>query len=106
VSFTDPEKRFQLFKKADESNKTRGVQAVQKRKEKPRVDYFSGKYQDFVGILFEIIIVEGSCIDRNYRVEILYTLRGNFFQCHVFAMKSVFWRSSQNYFVLALFSSL
>jgi hypothetical protein len=38
-------------------------------------------------------------------------LRGNFFQCHVFAMKSVqnlksFWRSSQNYFVLALFSSL
>ena len=35
----------------------------------------------------------------------------NFFQCHVFAMKSVqnlksFWRSSQNYFVLALFSSL
>ena len=41
----------------------------------------------------------------------LYILRGNFFQCHVFAMKSVqnlksFWRSSQNYFVLALFSSL
>jgi hypothetical protein len=40
-----------------------------------------------------------------------YTLRGNFFQCHIFAMKSVqnlksFWRSSQNYFVLALFSSL
>jgi hypothetical protein len=39
------------------------------------------------------------------------SLRGNFFQCHVFAMKSVqnlksFWRSSQNYFVLALFSSL
>jgi hypothetical protein len=39
------------------------------------------------------------------------TLRGNFFQCHVFAMKSVqnlksFWRSSQNYFVLALLSSL
>jgi hypothetical protein len=38
-------------------------------------------------------------------------LRGNFFQCHVFAMKSVqnlksFWRSSQNYFVFALFSSL
>jgi hypothetical protein len=38
-------------------------------------------------------------------------VRGNFFQCHVFAMKSVqnlksFWRSSQNYFVLALFSSL
>jgi hypothetical protein len=38
-------------------------------------------------------------------------LRGNFFQCHVFAMKSVqnlkyFWGSSQNYFVLALFSSL
>jgi hypothetical protein len=38
-------------------------------------------------------------------------LRGNFFQCHVFAMESVqnlksFWRSSQNYFVLALFSSL
>jgi hypothetical protein len=38
-------------------------------------------------------------------------LRGNFFQYHVFAMKSVqnlksFWRSSQNYFVLALFSSL
>jgi hypothetical protein len=36
-------------------------------------------------------------------------LRANFFQCHVFAMKSVqnlksFWRSSQNYFVLALFS--
>jgi hypothetical protein len=39
------------------------------------------------------------------------SLRGNFFQCHVFAMKSVqnlkyFWRSSQNYFVLALFCSL
>jgi hypothetical protein len=39
------------------------------------------------------------------------SLRGKFFQCHVFAMKSVqnlkyFWRSSQNYFVLALFSSL
>ena len=38
-------------------------------------------------------------------------LRGNFFQCHVFATKSVqnqksFWRSSQNYFVLALFFSL
>jgi hypothetical protein len=41
----------------------------------------------------------------------LLILRGNFFQCHVFAMKSVqnlksFWRSSQNYFVLALLSSL
>jgi hypothetical protein len=40
-----------------------------------------------------------------------FRLRGNFFQCHVLAMKSVqnlksFWRSSQNYFVLALFSSL
>jgi hypothetical protein len=38
-------------------------------------------------------------------------LRHNFFQCCVFAMKSVqnlksFWRSSQNYFVLALFCSL
>jgi hypothetical protein len=38
-------------------------------------------------------------------------LRGNYFQCRVFAMKSVqnlicFWRSSQNYFVLALFCSL
>jgi hypothetical protein len=38
-------------------------------------------------------------------------LRGNFFQCHVFAMKSVqnlksFWRSFQNYLVLALFNSL
>ena len=38
-------------------------------------------------------------------------LRGNFFQCHIFAMKSVqnlksFWRSSQNYFVLALFSRI
>jgi hypothetical protein len=39
-------------------------------------------------------------------------LRGNFIQCHVFTMKSVqnglksFWRSSQNHFVLALFSSL
>ncbi|CAB3997465.1 Leucine-rich repeat and IQ domain-containing 1 [Paramuricea clavata] len=40
---TNPEKRFQLFKKADESNKARGVQAIQKRKEKPRVDYFSGR---------------------------------------------------------------
>jgi hypothetical protein len=49
------------------------------------------------------------------RIETLFhegnVLRGNFFQCHVFAMKSVqnlksFWRSSQNYFVLALFSSL
>ena len=35
-------------------------------------------------------------------------VRGNFFQCRIFAMKSVqnlksFWRSSQNYFVLALF---
>ena len=34
--------------------------------------------------------------------------RGNFFQCRVFAMKSVqnrksFWRTSQNCFVLALF---
>jgi hypothetical protein len=43
--------------------------------------------------------------------EIEKSLRGNFFQCHVFAMKSVqnlksFWRSSQNYFVLALFFSL
>jgi hypothetical protein len=41
----------------------------------------------------------------------LWCLRGNFFQCHVFTMKSVqnlksFWRSSQNFFVLALFSSL
>ena len=40
-----------------------------------------------------------------------FSLRGNFFQCHVFAMKSVqnvksFSRSTQNYFVLALFSSL
>jgi hypothetical protein len=38
-------------------------------------------------------------------------LRGNFFQWHVFAMKSVqnlksIWRSFQNYFVLTLFSSL
>ena len=39
-------------------------------------------------------------------------LRGNFFQCHLFTMKSVsqnlksFWRSSQNHFVFALFSSL
>jgi hypothetical protein len=38
-------------------------------------------------------------------------LRGNFFQCRVFAMESVqnlksLCRSSQNYFVLALFSSL
>jgi hypothetical protein len=46
---------------------------------------------------------------RNFLMYIL--LRGDFFQCHVFAMKSVqnlksFWRSSQNYFVLALFSSL
>jgi hypothetical protein len=45
------------------------------------------------------------------RVKFQIILRGNFFQCHVFAMKSVqnlksFWRSSQNYFVLALFSSL
>ena len=40
--FADPEKRFQLFKKADETNKARGVQTVQKRKEKARVDYFSG----------------------------------------------------------------
>ena len=42
---------------------------------------------------------------------LVFALRGNFFQCHVFAMKSVqnlksLWRSSQNYFVLALFSSL
>jgi hypothetical protein len=38
-------------------------------------------------------------------------VKRQFFQCHVFTMKSVqnlksFWRSSQNYFVLALFSSL
>jgi hypothetical protein len=38
-------------------------------------------------------------------------LRGNFFQCRVFAMKSAqnlkcFWRSSHSYFVLALFCSL
>jgi hypothetical protein len=46
-----------------------------------------------------------------YELVAINFLRGNFFQCHVFAMKSVqnlksFWRSSQNYFVLALFSSL
>jgi hypothetical protein len=38
-------------------------------------------------------------------------LRGNFFQCRVFAMQTVqnlksVWRSSQIYFVLALFCSL
>ena len=48
---------------------------------------------------------------RKFQICIAKYLRGNFFQCHVFAMKSVqnlksFWRSSQNYFVLALFSSL
>jgi hypothetical protein len=45
------------------------------------------------------------------KMQFALLLRGNFFQCHIFAMKSVqnlkyFWRSSQNYFVLALFSSL
>jgi hypothetical protein len=40
-----------------------------------------------------------------------YLFRGNFILCRVFAMKGVqnlksFWRSSQNYFVLALFCSL
>jgi hypothetical protein len=39
------------------------------------------------------------------------TVLGKFFFCHVFAMKSVqnpksFWRTSQNCFGLALFSSL
>ena len=39
------------------------------------------------------------------------TLRGSFFLCRVFVIKSVqnpksFWRSSQNCFVLALFSRL
>jgi hypothetical protein len=50
---------------------------------------------------------------RSYIYRSIYALilRGIFFQCHVFAMKSVqnlksFWRSPQNYFVLALFSSL
>jgi hypothetical protein len=50
---------------------------------------------------------------RSISIVHLYSLllRGNFFQCHVFAMKSVqnlksFWRSSQNDFLLALFSSL
>ena len=48
----------------------------------------------------------------NIGLRMLHNLsRGTFFQCHVFAMKSVqnlksFWRSSQNYFVLALFCSL
>jgi hypothetical protein len=41
----------------------------------------------------------------------IYILRGNFLLCHVFAMKSVqnrksFWRTSENCFGLALFSSL
>jgi hypothetical protein len=45
------------------------------------------------------------------KIQFALLLRGNFFQCHVFAMKSVqnlkyFWRSYQNYFVLALFSNL
>ena len=44
-------------------------------------------------------------------IQTYILLRGNFFQCHVFAMKSVqnlksFWRFSQNYFVFSLFSSL
>jgi hypothetical protein len=44
-------------------------------------------------------------------IFVVQLLRGDFFQCHVFSMKSVqnlksFWRSSQNYFVLALFFSL
>ncbi|XP_046844848.1 leucine-rich repeat and IQ domain-containing protein 1-like [Xenia sp. Carnegie-2017] len=40
---TDPEKRLKLFKKTDETNKSHGAQIVKKRKEKPRVDYFSGR---------------------------------------------------------------
>jgi hypothetical protein len=52
--------------------------------------------------------VLGRPLDQELSIELL---RGNFFQCHVFAMKSVqnlksYWRSSQNYLVLALFSSL
>jgi uncharacterized membrane protein (DUF485 family) len=48
---------------------------------------------------------------RRLPVDLAEVLRGIFFQCRVFAMQSVqnqilFWRSSQNYFVLALFCSL
>ncbi len=56
MSFTDPEKRFQLFKKADESNKARGSQTVQKRKEKPRVDYFSGNVFIFTACYLDFCI--------------------------------------------------
>ena len=47
----------------------------------------------------------------DYRNFLEEELKGIFFQRHVFVMRSVqnlksFWRSSQNYFVLALFCSL
>ena len=48
---------------------------------------------------------------RNFKRDVQVLLRGNFFLCRIFVIKSVqnpkcFWHSSQNCFVLALFSSL
>ena len=63
---------------------------------------FNFTKRDALSSVYKISMVPITC----------YCLRGNFFQCHVFAaMKSVqnlksFWRSSQNYFVLALLFSL
>ena len=50
-------------------------------------------------------------VKKYYRITAMVSLRAIFYQYRVFAMKSVqnlksFWRSSQNYFVLALFCSL
>ena len=53
----------------------------------------------------------GSAQAKKDKTVSLKLLRGNFFRCHIFLMKRVqnlksFCRSSQNYFVLALFCSL
>lgn len=42
ISTTDPGKRLELFKKTEEANKVHGVQPIQKKKEKQRIDYFTG----------------------------------------------------------------
>ena len=82
-----------------------GMQLPEKYKEKFDVSSEGHRLTCFETSNFSLYF-SGSCIPTSESL-----LRGNFFQCHVFAMKSVqnlksFWRSSQNYFVLALFSSL
>jgi hypothetical protein len=61
-------------------------------------------------LMHKLIIYPIASTDQRWQL-INHIFKRQFFQCHVFAMKSVqnlksFWRSSQNYFVLALFSSL